>query len=72
VLDYIKSSIEILVSINSEKKLEEYKAKESNKNVNSVNNDFTDEEVNVYEKSLRQLEAEIRNHVKVCMENEYR
>ena len=61
ILEYIKSSIEILININVHKKIEEFKLKSSRANIT----EYTEDDVNIYEKSLRQLEAEIRNHIKV-------
>lgn len=66
ILEYIKTSIEILVKINVEKKIEEFKLALKK---NEIEEQFTDEEVNVYEKALRQLESEVRNHIKVILSN---
>jgi len=58
ILDYIKSSIEILINMKVQEKLQS--------TVQSRNSEeLSDEEVNVYEKELRHLEAEIRGHIKV-------
>ena len=63
LLDYIKSSIEILVNIKVEEKMELNKLKfSSENNILSTNEE---ENTNEYEKLLRQLESEIRNHIKV-------
>ena len=58
ILDYIKSSIEILINMKVQEKLQSVsQPKEIG--------DISDAEINVYEKELRHLEAEIRSHIKV-------
>lgn len=65
LLDYIKSSIEILVNIKVQEQLEKNKLKSSLEiNLLSTNEE---ENPNDYEKLLRQLESEIRNHIKVTI-----
>lgn len=63
ILDYIKSSIDILVNLKVQETLESNK----NRGTSELNLLSTNEEdsPNEYEKLLRQLEAEIRNHIKV-------
>lgn len=63
LLDYVKSSIEILVSLKVQETIDHNKVKSSLElNVLSTNEE---EGANEYEKLLRQLEGEIRNHIKV-------
>ena len=70
LLDYIKSSIEILVNIKVEEQMELNKLKfSSENNILSTNEE---ENTNEYEKLLRQLESEIRNHIKVHLKVENR
>jgi hypothetical protein len=58
ILDYIKSSIEILINMKVQEKLQT--------TVQSRNSEeISDDDINVYEKELRHLEAEIRSHIKV-------
>lgn len=59
VLEYVKSSIDILISTTVKEKLERISANNSD----LYNLDET--EVNEYEKQLRQVESEIRNHIRV-------
>ncbi len=59
VLEYVKSSIDILISTTVKEKLERISANNSD----LINLDET--EVNEYEKQLRQVESEIRNHIRV-------
>ena len=59
ILEYIKSSIDILISTTVKEKLERISAN----NIDFINLDET--EVNEYEKQLRQVESDIRNHIKV-------
>jgi hypothetical protein len=59
VLEYVKSSIDILISTTVKEKLERISANNSD----LINLDETD--VNEYEKQLRQVESEIRNHIRV-------
>lgn len=59
VLEYVKSSIDILISTTVKEKLEKISANNSD----LINLDET--EVNEYEKQLRQVESEIRNHIRV-------
>lgn len=58
ILDYIKSSIEILINMKVQEKLQSLGQSKSSE-------ELTDDEVNVYEKELRHLESEIRGHIKV-------
>ena len=59
ILEYIKSSIDILISTTVKEKLERISAN------NSEINNLDENEVNLYEKQLRQVESDIRNHIKV-------
>jgi hypothetical protein len=59
VLEYVKSSIDILISTTVKEKLERI----SQNNSELINIDEI--EINEYEKLLRQVEGEIRNHIKV-------
>lgn len=63
LLDYIRSSIEIIISLKVQEQLELNKVKSSTELNGLSTND--DETPNEYEKLLRQLEGEIRNHIKV-------
>lgn len=63
LIDYIKSSIEILVNIKVEEQIELNKIKFSQEN--NILSTNEEENTNEYEKLLRQLESEIRNHIKV-------
>ena len=63
LLDYIKSSLEIIVNLKVNEQMELNKVKSSCElNALSTNEE---ESPNEYEKLLRQLESEIRNHIKV-------
>lgn len=59
VLEYVKSSIDILISTTVKEKLERI----SQNNSDLIHLD--DLEVNEYEKLLRQVEGEVRTHIKV-------
>lgn len=75
LIDYIKTSIEILVEIRAEELLKQKtnknkKQNNSNKSRNETENDYEDLEQmetspNEYEKLLRKHEADIRNYIKV-------
>lgn len=56
ILDYIKNSIDIIVELKAEEKLEEYKKKSSMEE---------EENQNEYESLLRKLESDIRQHIRV-------
>lgn len=60
IIEYIKSSIEILIDIKVKEQLQERE--------NRINDTYNpdEEEVNEYEKLLRKLESDIRIHIKVC------
>ena len=58
ILEYVKSSIDILINTTVKEKLERISADNSD----LINLDET--EVNEYEKQLRQVESEIRSHIK--------
>ena len=58
IIDYIKSSLEILIKMKVQDKLQ------SVTQLGSCE-EFTDSEINIYEKEFRHLEAEIRNHIRV-------
>ena len=61
MIGYIKSSIEILIDLKTQEKLQEIEAKKED----YVDNyDFGDG-INEYEKLLRKLEGDIRSYVKV-------
>lgn len=68
LIEYIKSSIEILINLKVEERLNLLK-ESADKITFNPNNDqenmSDEEEVNEYEKLLRQLEGEIRNHIRV-------
>ncbi len=64
ILDYIKSSIEILIDLKIQEKLENLKYENQNNSQDQVSF-YDDEGVNEYEKYLRKMEAENRNHIKV-------
>ena len=57
ILEYVKSSIDILINISVKEKLE--KISEDNEDLI-----LNDTEVNQYEKQLRQAESQIRSHIK--------
>jgi hypothetical protein len=69
LIEYIKSSIEILINLKVEEKINALK--ENREKSSQSNNKFQpsnsedDDDVNEYEKLLRQLESEIRNHIRV-------
>jgi len=69
LIEYIKSSIEILINLKVEEKinaLKENKEKSlQSNNKFQTSNYEDDDEINDYEKLLRQLESEIRNHIRV-------
>ena len=58
ILEYIKNSIDILINLKVEKKLE------SEKNANENNASLEDNQ-NEYEVLLRKLESDIRTHIKI-------
>lgn len=60
ILDYIKSSVEILINMKVQEKLQSVAQSRSSEEI-------SDCEINVYEKELRHLEAEIRTHIKVTI-----
>ena len=65
LLDYIKSSIEILVNIKVQEQMDLKKVRStSDNNLLSTNEEESSKE---YEKLLWQLESEIRNHIKVLI-----
>jgi hypothetical protein len=65
LLDYIKSSIEILVNIKVQEQMDLKKVRStSDNNLLSTNEEESCKE---YEKLLWQLESEIRNHIKVLI-----
>lgn len=61
LIEYIKSSVEILIDLKVQEKTQEKMLRKEN----NFNQDFNDEEVNEYEKLLRKLEADIRSYIKV-------
>ena len=69
MIEYIKSSIEILINLKVEEKINALKenrekSSQSNNKFQSSNSE-DDDDVNEYEKLLRQLESEIRTHIRV-------
>jgi len=66
LIEYIKASIEILINLKVEEKIQAHKENKDDQQIN-MNNFFNEDEegVNEYERLLRQLEAEIRNHIKI-------
>lgn len=64
ILDYIKSSIEILIELKIQEKIENMKYENQN-NSQDQHSIYDEDGVNEYEKMLRKLEAENRNHIKV-------
>ena len=60
IIDYIKNSIETLVNIKVEERLE------SEKNLIETNKTIEDHQ-NSYESLLRKYEADIRGHIKVII-----
>ena len=58
ILDYIKSSVEILINMKVQEKLESVAQSRNSE-------ELSEAEMNCYEKELRHLEAEIRTHIKV-------
>ena len=66
MLEYIKSSIDIVVNIKVEERINDINAKlalkEQSSEISSIDEN---EPINEYESSLRHLEGEIRNHIKV-------
>jgi len=69
LIEYIKSSIEILINLKVEEKINALKenrekSSQSNNKFQSSNSE-DDDDVNEYEKLLRQLESEIRTHIRV-------
>ena len=62
IIDYIKSSIRILIDLNVQEKLQG-REKETEGNMRSFN--FDEDQTNEYEKLLRKLEADIRTYIKV-------
>jgi len=61
LIEYIKSSVEILIDLKVQEKMQE----KILRGENNLNHEFNDEEVNEYEKLLRKLEADIRSYIKV-------
>lgn len=61
LIEYIKTSVEILIDLKVQEKIQEKIIKREN----NLNQEFNDEEVNEYEKLLRKLEADIRSYIKV-------
>ena len=61
IIEYIKSSIEILIELKVQEKLQEKDLKKSE----TEEKFFFDDEVNDYEKLLRKLENDIRTYIKV-------
>ncbi len=62
LLDYIKNSIDILIDLKSEEKLEAFKKQ------NNLEDDQDNQ--NLYEGLLRKLESDIRQHIRVFFINE--
>lgn len=58
VIDYIKTSMEILVNIKVKRHIEEFMKEIENKNYHSNS-------LNEYEELLRQSEANVRNHIRI-------
>ena len=65
LIEYIKSSVEILIDIKVQEKLQENKIKTQKEKENNFSGYNTDEEINEYEKLLRKLESDIRTYIKV-------
>ena len=61
LIEYIKSSVEILIDLKVQEKMQDKLVKREN----NLNQEFNDEEVNEYEKLLRKLEGDIRSYIKV-------
>jgi hypothetical protein len=61
IIEYIKSSIEILIDLKVQEKLQEKDVK----TIDPTNQFFIDDDINDYEKLLRKLEADIRLYIKV-------
>jgi hypothetical protein len=57
IIEYIRSTIEILMNL----KMEELQAKKNEEEANSTNHDTPQD----YEQMLQKLEAEVRNHIRV-------
>ena len=65
LLDYIKSSIDILINTKVEERITSHLSKNE---IKDKTRDYIREEdmpINEYESALRHLEAEIRNHIRV-------
>jgi hypothetical protein len=58
IIEYIKDSIDILIDLKVEEKLE-------TKKINNLNSAGEEERQNEYETLLRKLESDIRLHIKV-------
>ena len=70
ILEYIKNSIDILISLKVEERLESEKNANANANENAYeknNNNyaFSNDYQNEYEVLLRKLESDIRTHIKI-------
>ncbi len=61
LLEYIKNSIDILIDLKSEEKLEAFKKQN--------NLDDEEENQNLYEGLLRKLESDVRQHIRVFFIN---
>ena len=68
VIEYIKSSIDIVINIKVEERINDLNAKLALKEQSCEISSIEEcEPINEYEASLRHLEGEIRNHIKVCV-----
>ncbi len=67
IIEYIKSSIEILIDLKVQEKFQE---KDQRKDEFSNNFSFEDD-TNEYEKLLRKLESDIRTYIKVRFKPQY-
>lgn len=65
IIEYIKSSIEILIDLKAQEKLEEKEYNRHQDKSYSNNLNIGEDETNEYEKLLRKLEADIRCYIKV-------
>lgn len=61
-MEYINSSIEIFIDMRLQERLENMKKENMNKSYESI---YDEDGVNEYEKMLRKIEGENRNHIKV-------
>ena len=64
IIEYIKSSIEILIDLKVQERMQERESQREEGDGNFNNFNF-DDETNEYEKLLRKLEADIRTYIKV-------